>query len=388
MQKYVNDVATVVDGKLEPLSNASFAVYDNGTSTLATIYSDNGITTIANPTTTSNTGRVEFYAADGRYDIIVSKTGYNNVSIPDIILDDPEVYTGPTAISVNNSSPALLITQLGAGDALKVQDSTDPDATPFVIDSTGAVVKGYSAAVPTVGITSVAYTPGIQGHLSGSIRGDLGLYTWSSNASFANTINFSRSNNNTIGTYTAVASSTNLGDILWCGADGNSTGSEYAPAVRITGRCGGTVADGSVPGLLTIATTAVGGTNPSEVCRVDNTGLTVTGDAAGLGYGTGSGGTVTQGTSRTTGVTLNKTNGSITLVSAAGSTTRQSFTVTNSTVAATDVVVLSQRSGTDLYLLDVTAVSAGSFRITFATTGGTTTEQPVFNFAVIKAVTA
>jgi hypothetical protein len=122
--------------------------------------------------------------------------------------------------------------------------------------------------------------------------------------------------------------------------------------------------------------------------QIASTGLTVTRDAAGLGYGTGSGGAVTQATNRTTGVTLNKTNGAITLVSAAGTATWQSFTVTNSTVAATDVVVLSQKSGTDLYMMHVTAVAAGSFRISFATTGGTTTEQPVFNFAVIKAVAA
>ena len=32
--------------------------------------------------------------------------------------------------------------------------------------------------------------------------------------------------------------------------------------------------------------------------------------------------------------------------------------------------------------------NAGSFQITAYTTGGTTTEQPVINFAVIKAVTA
>jgi hypothetical protein len=49
---------------------------------------------------------------------------------------------------------------------------------------------------------------------------------------------------------------------------------------------------------------------------------------------------------------------------------------------------LNQQSGTDLYDLKVTAVAAGSFRITFNTTGGTTTETPVFNFAVIKGVTA
>lgn len=110
--------------------------------------------------------------------------------------------------------------------------------------------------------------------------------------------------------------------------------------------------------------------------------------AGGLGYSTGSGGAVTQITSRTTGVTLNKTNGAITLVSAAGSTAWQSITVTNSTVAATDVVKVCQKSGTDLYLIHVTAVAAGSFRITYATTGGVTTETPVFNFAVIKAATA
>ena len=112
------------------------------------------------------------------------------------------------------------------------------------------------------------------------------------------------------------------------------------------------------------------------------------GGAGGLGYTTGSGGAVTQATSRTTSVTLNKTNGAITLVSAAGSTSWQSFAVNNSTVAPTDVVILSQKSGTDSYMLFVTNVGTGGFTITYATTGGTTTEQPVFNFAVIKAVTA
>jgi hypothetical protein len=121
--------------------------------------------------------------------------------------------------------------------------------------------------------------------------------------------------------------------------------------------------------------------------------LTVSGNAlingtGALGYATGSGGTVTQITSRTTGVTIDKTNGAIELFSAAGSGTYQTFTVTNSTVADTDVVIVSQKSGTDPYKIFVTNVSAGSFDITFATASGTTTEQPVFNFAVIKAATA
>lgn len=109
---------------------------------------------------------------------------------------------------------------------------------------------------------------------------------------------------------------------------------------------------------------------------------------AAVGYGTGAGATVTQTGSRTNGVTVNAYSGAITLVSAAGSTSWQSFTVTNNRVAATDTVIVNQKSGTDLYRINVTAVGAGSFRITFATTAGTTTEQPVFNFAVVKAVTS
>jgi hypothetical protein len=108
----------------------------------------------------------------------------------------------------------------------------------------------------------------------------------------------------------------------------------------------------------------------------------------GIGYSTGAGGAITQATSRSTGVTLNKASGAITLVSAAGSATPTTFTVTNSAIAATDVVIVNQKSGTDRYEIFVTAIAAGSFAITFFTTGGTTTEQPVFNFAVIKAVAA
>ena len=136
------------------------------------------------------------------------------------------------------------------------------------------------------------------------------------------------------------------------------------------------------PTLITPNIGAATGTSLTATGVIASTGT------AGVGYATGAGGAVTQGTSRTTGVTLNKTSGAITLFSAAGSATAATFTVTNSTVAATDVIILNQKSGTDLYDLMVTAVAAGSFNITFRTTGGTTTETPVFNFAVIKGVAA
>ena len=125
-----------------------------------------------------------------------------------------------------------------------------------------------------------------------------------------------------------------------------------------------------------------------------NTGFTTLGSilsssaTAGIGYATGAGSTITQASDRTTGVTINNITGAITLVSDAGATSWQSFTVTNSAVAATDAVMVHQKSGTDLYEIHVTAVSLGSFVISYRTTSGTTTEQPVFTFAVIKSVTS
>lgn len=151
----------------------------------------------------------------------------------------------------------------------------------------------------------------------------------------------------------------------------------------------GTVASGVISACtstsMVMVTPVIGAATGTSLAA---TGALTSSGTAGVGYATGAGGAVTQITSRTTGVTLNKTTGAITMFSAAGTTTAATFTVTNSTVAATDVIILNQKSGTDLYNLMVTAVAAGSFNLTFRTTGGTTTETPVFNFAVIKAVAA
>jgi len=108
----------------------------------------------------------------------------------------------------------------------------------------------------------------------------------------------------------------------------------------------------------------------------------------GVGYAAGAGGTVTQGTSRTTGVTLSKRSGAITLFTAAGTSAYTSFTVTNSLLSATDVIIVNQKSGTNVYNAFVTAVADGSFRITFNAVSGTASDAPVFNFVVIEGVAA
>jgi hypothetical protein len=151
----------------------------------------------------------------------------------------------------------------------------------------------------------------------------------------------------------------------------------------------GTVASGNISACtstgMVLTTPNIGAATGTSLTA---TGAIVSTGTAGVGYATGAGGTVTQGANRTTGVTINKRCGAITMFSAAGSATAATFTVTNSTVGANDVIILNQASGTNLYVLAVTAVAAGSFNITFLTTGGVATDAPVINFAVIDGVVA
>jgi hypothetical protein len=59
--------------------------------------------------------------------------------------------TGNAIISNNSANAALRITQTGAGNALLVEDSTNPDSTPFVIDSAGNTKIGTATSI---GLTS------------------------------------------------------------------------------------------------------------------------------------------------------------------------------------------------------------------------------------------
>lgn len=110
---------------------------------------------------------------------------------------------------------------------------------------------------------------------------------------------------------------------------------------------------------------------------------------ATLGYGTGTGGAVTQATNRTTGVTLSNSTGAITTNNtslAAGASA--TFTVTNTIVTAVDVIVLAIKSGqtNKETSVAVTAVAAGSFDITVHNKNATTAETGsiIINFVVIK----
>lgn len=114
--------------------------------------------------------------------------------------------------------------------------------------------------------------------------------------------------------------------------------------------------------------------------------------AKNLGFRTGAGGAVTQATDKSTAVTLAKNCGQVTMNGAAlAAGVAVSFTLTNSQIAATDVVNACIASGASAgaYALSVDAVAAGSCRISLRNqSGGSLSEAVVINFAVLKAVTS
>jgi hypothetical protein len=108
-----------------------------------------------------------------------------------------------------------------------------------------------------------------------------------------------------------------------------------------------------------------------------------------VGYSTGTGGTVTQATNKATGVTLNKRCGQITMNNASlAAAAEVSFTLTNSFIAATDVVMVCIGSGATAgaYNVQCDAVASGSCRISVGNmSSGSLSEAIVLNFVVIKS---
>lgn len=106
-----------------------------------------------------------------------------------------------------------------------------------------------------------------------------------------------------------------------------------------------------------------------------------------LGYAAGAQGTVTQATDKSTGVTLNKSAGRITMNNAAlASNTAASFTLTNSLISANDVIILNVSGGgtAGAYTTYVSSMTTGSAVITLRNmSAGSLSEAVIVNYAII-----
>jgi len=180
----------------------------------------------------------------------------------------------------------------------------------------------------------------------------------------------------------------------------NCTGS---PALVITNCTGsptltapllGTPASGIITnctGTPTLDITSCTG-SPTLTTLLATGNIRITGTGI-LGYSAGSGGAVTQLTNKTTGVTLDKSNGKITMeaTTAIGAGASAVFTLTNSFIGVTSTIIANIATGgtANAYTVDVLTVAVGSvgLRVTNIS-AGSLSEAVVVSFAIIRAVAA
>jgi len=107
-----------------------------------------------------------------------------------------------------------------------------------------------------------------------------------------------------------------------------------------------------------------------------------------IGYSAAAQGTVTQATDKSTGVTLNKSAGRITMNNAAlAGATAVSFTLTNSLISANDAIIVNVSGGgtAAAYTTYISSMTAGSAVVTLRNLTASTSlsEAVVLNFAII-----
>jgi hypothetical protein len=161
--------------------------------------------------------------------------------------------SGNAIISVtDNTNAALRITQLGTGNALLVEDTTNPDATPFLIDASGNVVIGSLTPVTT------AYPF--------YVESSAGIFTSAGSNAAATSPTIATSRRRTGGA--SVNSGDSLGKFSGFGWDSTS----FIEASRIEAHVDGTPGTNDMPGRLLFSTTADGASSPTERMRIDSSG--------------------------------------------------------------------------------------------------------------------
>jgi len=184
-----------------------------------------------------------------------------------------DTITGPSSVVVNSSSTAFRITQTGGGNALVVEDASNPDGTPFVIDTNGRVLTGvlsapgsvfgggYNPQVQVWGVGPATSSQSFASFNTAGIGNGSRMWLARSRGSFSAGVP----------SFGAVFADDTLGDIQFAGDDGTA-GGKFVTAAQILSQVDGSPGTDDMPGRLIFSTTADGGSSPTERMRIDKTG--------------------------------------------------------------------------------------------------------------------
>lgn len=323
--------------------------------------------------------------------------------------------TGTSGVATSNvvysTSPILVTPTLGVAAATSINTGTTLDGVIFAkstnvvsLSSTNhAFTSGNEATGLNIAYGLYSTTLAIQGRNNGTASNifinPLGGGVSVGDGSMTGNRAFAVNNTGTgTGDYATIeirngSAGTDALRLYCLGTGFTTSGSNVQDSAVVTAGTG--LSGGMSLGTLANASLRIY-TNNTQRIVIDGTGdLASTGkirsSGGGIGYTTGAGGTVTQITSKATGVTLSKLSGNITTHNAAlAAATLVSFVLTNTFIEATDMLLVQHVSGGTLCSYHVSAnCAAGSATISIRNdTAGSLSEALVLKFILIKAVTS
>jgi hypothetical protein len=92
----------------------------------------------------------------GALNVPAGATGSQVPRISEVVSKTGDTMTGGLFVSTNTSTDALRVTQTGTGAVLRVEDSTNPDASPFIITNSGSVGIGTSSPTQKLDVSGSA----------------------------------------------------------------------------------------------------------------------------------------------------------------------------------------------------------------------------------------
>lgn len=181
-------------------------------------------------------------------------------------LNEIERFTNFKASSIddNSASPALRVTQRGTGPVALFEDQASVDGSPFLIDSGGKIVQGYTQAVM---IGSQIWNT--QFHGAGVALG-MAIVNWN-NTNVGARVILAKSPSNVMGTHAQVVAANELGYIEVFASDGTN----FVEAARITCSMDGTPGVGDMPTKWEFVVCPDGSATLTTAMTIKNTGAIV-----------------------------------------------------------------------------------------------------------------
>jgi hypothetical protein len=232
-----------------------------------------------------------------------------------------------TVLDGATNDALLRITQTGTGEAIRVEDNTNPNSTPFVINADGTVLIGTSQSQTSGGSVSGGL---VQIVGEGGSNSAISVYA-NNEVNPALSASFRQHRRRPTGTG-AIINGDRFGTQQFYGW----SGSDYriGAAIIAAADINGTISDSSMPGSLIFCTTADSDINITEGMRIDQSGNVLIGRAVssvGLGVKLDVNGSINCSNIFVNGNVVSGGGGSVTITDQSDVTPLQYITFTTTT---------------------------------------------------------